>query len=313
MKSIKIFLVLFVLFYMPTGTAWALQCISSTTEMVFGNGVDTTEREAKEVIDEIEIQINAKLVANNVELDSEAINEDYPGYDCNDITYDLQYNPTGGIVLDIIESIWQDYSTDVSTTLIWLAKNAMILLSDDATDRMVEIISKVEDSFALLHPVTQEFVTEYNLSLDKPDTRLIAVSHSQGNFFSNAIRPNLTETAQNNYIIVSVANPDSLVHGGFPHTTLGSDEVISKIRAIKKQFLLPEPLEANISNLFVIGDGHGFLDNYLASGSTSENQILNYMYNRILISEVIEQDPDPDPGECSPDEVPVPGGGCEYD
>jgi len=213
MKLLKCSLVLLVLFYFGNDTARAQQCIGKATTIAFANGVNTTPKDAEASKKKIKQLIKSQLMSNDVE----EMNSD-PA--CADIKYSLQPNPSDGLLLDLFESLQQDFITD--TARFWLILSGLDIMPDFFRDKLLEIAAAVDEA-ALVNPVTQGFVNEYNLSLSGEDVKLIAVSHSQGNLFSNTIHANLNGTAKSNFKIVSVANPDSDVADNGPYTTLTTD------------------------------------------------------------------------------------------
>jgi len=302
MKLFKCCLVFFSIFYISNDTAWAQQCIAITTQVVFANGVNQTPRQAKISKRKIKKLIDSELTSNDVSQDFEAINQAHPGVGCDGIVYGLQFNPNNGLLLDLFESLQQDFITD--TSRFWLILSGLDIMPNFFRDKLLKIAQAV-DEVALVNPVTQGFVDVYNSSLGSGDTKIIAVSHSQGNLFSNTIHANLNGTAQNNYKIVSVANPDSFVAGGGPYTTLDTDLVILAVRVVKSQIPpFSEPLPANTTNA-TFGEltGHDFLKSYLQSGSNSQIQIIDDIFNLIELKDI-------PPVDCPPPGIPLPNGDC---
>jgi len=302
MKLIKCCLVIFVLFYISNDTAWAQQCISKETQVAFANGVYANDIKIYESLDKVTSLIESKLENNGVELDVSDINQANPDANCKGISFGFQYNPSAGVILDLFESLEQDFITDISR--FWLILSGLDIMPDFFRDALADKAAKV-DGEALTIPTTQDYVDIYNQLLGTgAEIKLISVSHSQGNLFSNTIYANLNGAAQNNYKIVSVANPDSFVADDGPYTTLTADFVIFVIRAFK--LLRPGvslPLPANTTNA-TVGEfsGHDFLKSYLQSGSNSQTQIIDDIFGLIDLKDIA-------PVDCLPPGISV-GGDC---
>ena len=290
MKPLKIIITLFALFQFGIGTAWAGFCMIKENKVVFANGVFTTKLEATFSKTILKSLTREKLKADNVNLDFNAANEEIGGgvrgADCNGIKFARQYNQTNGTFSDLFEALTQIIIED--TTRIWLIKFGLDIMPDDFRDKIIEFHSGIVEGTLLDTVETQSHVTNYNQYLNNPadlyDYRVIAVSHSQGNLFSNTIYQNLNPGNQWAYKIVSVATPSEFTAGGGPHTTLFTDLVILGISAAKAGLNLPIP---RLPNTVPSGvpelSGHSFLTSYLVYGSTSETKIVDDIYNFITV------------------------------
>ena len=215
-------------------------------------------------------------------LENEGVNfdlEDLPECGVLDfqlqLQYDAQYNPTDGVVSDVFEAALQDIVTDASQ--FWRFWAGVEEIPESFREKMEEMAVAI-DKAALIDPVLSNFVDNYNAALTADaDLKLCAVSHSQGNFYSNLVHGNLNSSVRDRYSIVSVANPDSFVGGDGPYTTLENDLVIRAIREAKLAVNLPPPLIHNVPANFSSGDlsGHKFITTYLQPGSTTQTQIID--------------------------------------
>lgn len=304
MKRVKLFFMLLILFFLSNGTSWAQPCIWYDTKVVYANGVWTSPKEANDAVKLIKYLITEKLKSDGVNPEHPYVHDFYPELDCDGITFYRQYNPMRWLgIHDIFESINQTVLSDLGERFRDILQGGAEWTQnelDEARSNATAI-----DNFRPLNSTVEDFVIEYNKSdptlqssLNLKDVRMIAVSHSQGNFFSNSIHARLTDVAKNNYRIVSVANPDSFVAGGGPYTTLSKDRVIYGIRAAKSLVAgLKRPLPATTVNS---GDrkeptGHEFRKSYLARRSASETRIIQDIYNLISIHDIPEDQPEPDP------------------
>jgi len=284
MKPIKILLVLFTLFYFGNGTAWAGFCVYKETNVVFANGVDTTRSQALDTVELIKKLTIEKLQADNINLDFNAANIEIDGSqmgaDCDALTFERQYHQTSGLSLDLFEALTQIIIED--TTRIWLLKFGLDIMPDAFRDKILEFQSAFDEAIVADPAETQAHIAKYNSFSPDYDYRVIAVSHSQGNLFSNTIYANLDLVPQYNHKIVSVATPSSFTAGGGPHTTLHTDLVILALKAIASTLGLPEPRESNVApSGWPELTGHIFNKTYMEPGSNAETKILDDIFNLI--------------------------------
>ena len=276
MKGLKLLFLSAVLILVWKGLSLAQtpeKCISTPTIVYFSNGVDNTEGEAWDSLEELRTSIDSSLKAQGVKFELSSLP------DCGtlefqlQLQYDNQYNPSGGVVLDVFEAALQDIVTDASQFWrVWAGTEEM----PESFRQLLEEMAVAIDKTALIDPVLSNFVVKYNTALAADeDLSLCAVSHSQGNFYSNLVRANLNNSVRDRYSIVSVANPDSFVGGDGPYTTLENDLVILAIRVAKLAANLPPPLLPNMPINTSSGDlsGHKFITTYMQPGSTTQKQI----------------------------------------
>jgi len=108
--------------------------------------------------------------------------------------------------------------------------------------------------------------------------RVLIVSHSQGNFYANAVYNTLSAQYGASIGNVQVATPASYVASGGPHLTLNEDLIITPITSS----LQSTPVWGDSRNMGELGQvawfkaflGHNFVNWYLA-GTFSRNTILN--------------------------------------
>jgi Tol biopolymer transport system component len=230
-------------------------CLSNdkTAVIYYGNGVANTQGEA------IISLLNLKTFIKNYK------NELY-GQGYKTIEFKLSYNPTNGILLDLLESSIQDLGTDVSR--FWSILAGFEPMPDFMQETFLEFATTVDETrFVDGSPeVLENHIASYRNAIDNCKT-VVLVAHSQGNFFANRAYPKLNIEEQNAFKIVSVANPDSFVADNRNlYTTLTDDLVIEAIRLAKiKAGLLSFPMPAYTTNNFKNIDklNHGFNTAYL--------------------------------------------------
>ena len=188
-------------------------------------------------------------------------------------------NPTGGALKDLWVATKQSLAGDYSQFLQIISgsasaptafQNALTSLNWSQTDISVR----------------DRHVARYEQEINNGNT-VIAVAHSQGNFYANEsylklisdgfVLPNPTLFNE-----VSVATPASETEGGAPYTTLCSDFI----------WRVPHALHWNENNVSALLCNdlvqfpfwqHGFEDYYLADGSDSQIKILNDIESAVPI------------------------------
>ena len=179
--------------------------------------------------------------------------------------YDIAYHQNESILTQAIEVAEQKF--DSASKFLWS------YLSDfdgpDWLNKTLKAFSKAIDAKAFLKDVDlRKHLRLYKRYLEKENSNIIIVSHSQGNFYANQAFDILERNIEGVYErvhIVSVATPDSKVSGSSgEYKTLESDGVITSI---------PLAMKANANNqtpkpgLF----DHGFLKHYLNGAPTGQS------------------------------------------
>lgn len=237
-------------------------CSEKDTAIYFGNGILTTRPEAKRAFAKLENEVMSVVSAEEFEK----------------INFYLAYNNTNGLINDLLESVIQDLSTDV--TLFWRILANGVPMPESFKDNLLALATSIDEAALLNNQDLSIQVTSYKNSILE-GKKVIVVSHSQGNFFANQAYGNLSGTERNSFGIVSVANPDSTVAGGGHYTTLFEDLVILAVTIAKQKAHLPTPLPPNVTNFLSLADltGHNFINAYLALNSNSKSKILNDILN----------------------------------
>jgi hypothetical protein len=219
---------------------------------MFGNGVFNLESEALSSLRLLERELEAK--ATGTDLDGV-------------IEYKLSYNPSDGLLLDLLEAFEQTVQTD--WTSFWRYLAGLDPMPDFLQDILKEMASAADAAVVQANPAVQKHIANYNTLLSEGN-KVVLVAHSQGNLFANIAYLGIYPEYINSFGVVSVGTPDNYVAGDGPYTTLDEDIVIGNV---------PASLPANINNFFGINwhdwSGHKFADSYMASGRQAETKILD--------------------------------------
>ncbi|MCH8888809.1 hypothetical protein IID26_00055 [Patescibacteria group bacterium] len=241
-----------------------------STVVVFGNGINTPEKDAYDLLEVLEKRLEAKLPADKFE----------------GLEFNIAYNRTAGILLDLLEAAKDKYLIDATREIrdfsiaFWRALGYLDILPDWFQEAALESAESLTSASLVNDRDLSNHLALYRSSILEGKTVLL-VAHSQGNFFANRAYEILYEGSNpittQSFGIVSVANPSSFVGGNGPYWTLHEDEVIKSVARWSARFLQPPPLVSNIGNdPNAEHDSltHGFVTSYLVRGTNSEEKIL---------------------------------------
>lgn len=240
------------------------------TVIVFGNGIMNIETDADDSRNRIENLLRVELTPDEFRK----------------LEFKVAYNQSYGFPSDLYESLKQRLGTDNVVTSFWRWLGGLEVLPDAVQQEF----SRIAVSFDFSTRVGTEDLSKH-LAMYRAKTlegkKILAVSHSQGNFFANAAYETLysgsSPLTTRSFGIVSVANPASFVGGRGPYTTLVEDWVIEGIRIATVPGINP-PLFPNLTNILSDGAtsdwrGHGFLEVYMANGTRSIAKIMPDIIN----------------------------------
>ena len=237
-------------------TCAASICESKETIIFFGNGIKTLKKNAFDAKTKIK----------------EKLQEELPPEEFDRIGFDIAYNDTHGLPLDLLESTIQLLTGNVSR--FWRFFWALEPVPDWFADKMILLAAAVDKSALVTTDSLKEHVVTYRNRIAE-GKKVLLVAHSQGNMFGNQAYSLLNSREQQSFAMVAVANVDSNVLGmDSPYTTLEDDMVVAAL--IAAQIALPSrPMAPNTVNLLQSDDtlGHYFIQSYMAEGSTSELKI----------------------------------------
>ena len=241
------------------GTTSASICDARESVIFFGNGVKTIEKQAYESRNKIQKLLKSTL----------------PPEIFNTLEFDIAYNGTHSLPLDLLESSIQLLSGNISK--FWRYLFGLDPIPEWFSEKFILLAGALDKSALLTTDSLARHVNTYKTAIAE-GKKVILVAHSQGNLFGNQAYNLLNSRERQSFGMISVANVDNNVLGNFttdaPYTTLNSDKVI--LALIAAQLALPtSPMKPNTDNLIEAGDfwGHSFIDSYMLEGSHSATQI----------------------------------------
>lgn len=254
-------------------------CENSTSAIVvFVNGINNTEEEAKKSQRVLRKKIKAVLSSDQF----------------SKLEFKLAYNKTYGFMSDLYESLEQKSGSENFSSLFWRWMGNLDVLPDDLQDIFKETTAYFDVSEHYGTADLSNHLTLYRAGIAEGKT-VLAVAHSQGNFFANAAFQELyygsNPIQTQSFGIVSAANPSSFVAGDGPYTTLAEDLIIHAIDLAS--IVLADPLPPNVTNLGGASGqdwaSHNFVSAYLVQSSRSENKILGDIVSSIDSLEAPDQ------------------------
>jgi len=237
-------------------TCSASICDTKETIVFFGNGVKTAEKKAYDSRNIIKDRLKAVLPAEEFKV----------------LEFDLAYNDTHGLPLDLLESTIQILTGNVSR--FWRLFWGLEPMPDWFGDKMIHLSTALDKSGLLTTDNLWKHVKTYQTAIAE-GKKVLLVAHSQGNLFGNMAYNHLNSREKLSFGMVAVANVDNnVLEADEPYTTLVDDKVV--LALIAAQFGLPtKPMAPNTENSTEPGDllGHSFLQSYMADESNSEAKI----------------------------------------
>ena len=241
-------------------TCKASICDPKETIVFFGNGVKTIKRDAYDSSELIEKRLKAILTPEEFKM----------------MKFDVAYNDTHGLPLDLLESTIQVLTGNTSRFWRFLLK--VEIMPDWFAEKLLLLSTALDYSSLVTTDSLKDHVSTYTTKIAE-GKKVLLVAHSQGNLFGNQAYNLLDAHERLSFAMVSVANPDNTVlddsSPAAPYTTLVNDKVIQAI--ITAQILLPtKPMEPNTVNLVESDDflQHNFIDTYMVEGRDSNAGVL---------------------------------------
>ena len=171
------------------------------------------------------------------------------------MSYFVSYNPTEGVLLDLLEAFAQKLAED--PTLTWqlffrwvsgwaVGSSLQVMLADyfgaDGAHRIAQAAGQLAGPQAYTDPTVVAHVQNYRSAL-LAGKRVMVVAHSQGNLYANAAYGMLASTHPGDYDlsafgIAGFASPANLVATGDGYVTSDTDLVIDAVRVIAPATLL---------------------------------------------------------------------------
>ena len=231
-------------------------CDTKETIVFFGNGIKSLKKNAYDAQKTIKQRLKTSL----------------PPEEFESIAFDLAYNETHGLPLDLLESTIQLLTGN--TSRFWRYFWGLEIMPDWFADKLVLLASALDRSSLVTTDSLKDHVSTYKTKIAE-GKKVLLVAHSQGNLFGNQAYSLPNSREQQSFGMVSVANVDNNVLGAdSPFTSLQSDKVIWAL--IAAQAGLPsKPMTPNTENLGESADylGHSFIQSYMEGGSNSAAKI----------------------------------------
>lgn len=249
------------------------------TEVVFANGILTAQDDANSALVKIHDNLQASLTPEEF----------------NKLSFALAYNKTYGALADLYESMKQRVGSDNAGASFFRWLGNLEPLPDSWQEEMKRISAKFDFSTKVDLADLNNHLSLYRSSM-LGGKKVVAVCHSQGNFFCNAAYTILyhgdNPIHTRSFGIVSLANPASFVGGNGPYLTLVEDKVIAAISVATPLGILP-PLFPNVTNVGSASTtgtlvGHYIIEDYLASGSRTDPR---FIQDWIMVNNGLEQPP----------------------
>jgi hypothetical protein len=201
------------------------------------------------------------------------LKEQLPPEEFEVLAFDVAYNGTHGLPLDLLESTVQVLAGN--TSRFWRLFWGLEIMPDWFADKFILLAGALDRSALVTTDSLKEHVTTYKTKIAE-GKKVLLVAHSQGSLFGNQAYSLLNYREQQSFGMVSVANIDNSVLGAdAPYTSLNTDKVILALIAV--QIALPsKPMAPNTENLAAESAdslGHSFIQSYMTEGSNSEARI----------------------------------------
>ena len=265
MKNILYILVLCLLggLFLPEKSSASI-CDTKDTVIFFGNGVKAAKKNAYDSRNIIKNRLKIILPAEEFDL----------------LEFDLAYNDTHGLPLDLLEATIQILTGNVSR--FWRLFWGLEPVPDWFSDKMILLSTALDKSSLLTTDSLWKHVNTYQTVIAE-GKKVVLVAHSQGNLFGNMAYTHLNSRERQSFGMVSVANVDNNVLGtDGPYTTLVNDKIV--LALIAAQIALPtKPMAPNTENQVPSGDslGHSFIQAYMADESNSGDKILQQILDTL--------------------------------
>lgn len=219
----------------------------------FGNGMFTDRDVADSGLAKLQIKLKDSLSSQTV--------------DYQKVDYAVSYNQNEFWALQLLEVAVQQNIDNWSSFWNFLA--GVEIAPDWFQEAMGDVATSFDRFSYVVDGDLQNHVQKYRAEISE-GKKVLVVSHSQGNFYSNRAYGNVNS---NSFGIVSVATPANQVAGGGSYMTLTNDLVMHSVRIID-----PLTLPANFTNTNDSGDwtGHGFIESYL-NGDITGPKLVEYV------------------------------------
>lgn len=247
MKTIMTYFLALILLFAGSFAVHAQQnsCEPEKFRVVYGNGINTTWEGA--ILDMKELSLTLGETYNN-----------------QNITYELAYNFTAGMFLDLLQSYEQHVNQFRHEFLLWL--NNVGVVPDWFNDLMQSLYMKAYQINASELTIHVEKYREAILQGQK----VLVVSHSQGNFYVNEARQLLVsgqpKVPMESFGIFAVASPANIVGDGSraSYLTNHRDVILLVPGALPSNWTLHHVSDGKVADDIGRVAAHSFIETYLS-------------------------------------------------
>ena len=190
------------------------------TVVFFGNGMETPKRDAIDAKEALKIALEKDVSDGKFTLPADV--------QLDSICYGVAYNTDELGYLDLFQAIRQFLEPNPTQT--WQLISRLIRGPSGFQRAYAQIISYYNSDLYLNDPAFQEQIARYRTEITE-GRKIIIVSHSQGNFYSNQAYARLLNegTSSTRLEIVAVATPDDVIADdptNTSYTTLFGDIIL---------------------------------------------------------------------------------------
>ena len=250
---------------------------NNNSAVIHINGVNTTAKEA---------ELNAEILRNS--LASRGV----------EASVELAYNPTQGVMLDIIQASLQKinespFSIPTSTVqtivgvVLRMSPTAPIVdqgISDVINNALIAVNDlNILDNFT---PSDFDHVLSRVIDVSEKNGKVLLVPHSQGNFFANAVVGQLAATLipKDSVSIVGVATPTSHIAGDGDYLTSTNDQVIQWVRTFSPTLNPLHTIRAvDEPGVPFFMQGHSFVNIYMNPELEGESVLIDKIQNTLNV------------------------------
>src|SRR3989344_4730682 len=170
MKRIIGVMWMFLVWFVPQASAEGTFCRSETgTVVVFGNGIMNTKDDAGSSKEVIERNLRSTLTPDEF----------------SKLEFDLAYNESYDLMADLYESLKQRLGQDNVVVSFWRWLGGGDEVPDAVREELLKMATRFDFSTMVGDEDLANHIALYRTSI-LSGKKVIAVSHSQGNFFANA-------------------------------------------------------------------------------------------------------------------------------
>jgi len=204
-------------------TGSASICDTRETVIFFGNGIKTVEKKAYDSRNIIKQRLQVELPPEDFKL----------------LEFDIAYNKTHSLPLDLLESSVQILTGN--TSRFWRFFWGLEIIPDWFSDTIINLATALDMSTLITSDSLGDHLILYRTKIAE-GKRVLLVAHSQGSLYGNLAYRLLNDREKRSFAMVAVANVDNNVLGnGAPYTTLAADKVVAALTNLSSPSQILEP------------------------------------------------------------------------